>query len=473
LFYVVAAFVLLMGALCIVLGSAMNEALRNEHDRKGSALAANVASMSADHVLVDSPVTLGSMLEEAKGTDREIVYMFVLDKRGMVVSDTFNGAFPRDLLEITAAGPNGPAKSPVFRTEKGLVADFAAPIMHGMAGTLHLGLSEQNVEERIGEVRQRLAIVTLAFLLVGVLASHLLAAYITRPLDDLVLAAGEMGRGNLDRRSRVRTRDEIGILSAAFNRMGDELRRAHNELEMRVKERTAQLADANRELEAFSYSVSHDLRAPLRGIEGFSLSLQTNYSGKMDETGKEYIRRIRNGCARMTSLIDDLLKLSRLTRGELRRETVDLSALAFSIAEERRESSPGRTVEVVVAPGMFAQGDPTLLRAALDNLIGNAWKFTRDSEIPRIEIGISPGSEIPVYFVRDNGAGFDMDYSEKLFGAFQRLHSAAEFEGSGIGLATVKRIVHRHGGAVWAEGEVGRGATFYFSLDGGARGKTS
>ena len=244
----------------------------------------------------------------------------------------------------------------------------------------------------------------------------------------------------------------------------EQVLRLNAELEQKVAERTVQLEAANKELEAFSYSVSHDLRAPLRGIDGFSLALMEDYADRLDAQGQDYLRRIRAATQRMARLIDDLLNLSRITRGELRRETADLSALASSVAEQLRKTYTERQVEFRIAQGVRAQGDPQLLRIALENLLGNAWKFTGKTADAVVEFGVTEGDGGPAYFVRDNGAGFDVAYAGKLFGAFQRLHDVREFEGTGIGLATVQRIVRRHGGRVWAEGEPGRGATFYFTL---------
>jgi PAS domain S-box-containing protein len=226
----------------------------------------------------------------------------------------------------------------------------------------------------------------------------------------------------------------------------------------------AQLEAANAELDTFAYSVSHDLRAPLRSIDGFSQALLEDYGNQLDAGAHGHLDRVRAATQRMATLIDDLLSLSRVTRVEFRREAVDASALATSIAADLRRAEPERRVEVAIAPGLVADADPHLLRIVLENLLGNAWKYTGKSERPRIEFGTGPQNGTTAYYVRDNGAGFDMAYANKLFGAFQRLHSSAEFEGTGIGLATVQRIVHRHGGRAWAEGAVGRGATFYFTL---------
>ncbi|PKN45101.1 MAG: two-component sensor histidine kinase, partial [Deltaproteobacteria bacterium HGW-Deltaproteobacteria-16] len=200
------------------------------------------------------------------------------------------------------------------------------------------------------------------------------------------------------------------------------------------------------------------------GIDGFSLALLEDYGEQLDETAKGYLGRVRAGCLRMGELIDDMLQLSRLSRGEIRRQEVDLSGMAGEIAEELRRGAPERRVAFEITPGIRVFGDAILLRAVLDNLLGNAWKFTAKIEEARITFGRKEEGGKDLFFVRDNGAGFDMAYADKLFGAFQRLHSLQEFAGTGIGLATVQRIIHRHGGTIRAEGEVGQGATFYFSV---------
>jgi signal transduction histidine kinase len=252
-----------------------------------------------------------------------------------------------------------------------------------------------------------------------------------------------------------------------------------------LEDANRELEEANRELEAFSYSVSHDLRAPLRSIEGFSQILLEDYTDKLDEEGEDYLGRVRAASQHMALLIDDLLDLSRVSRGPLRRETVDLSALATGIIDELRRSEPEREVEFVTEEGILAFADANLLTVALENLLSNAWKFTSKNTKATIEFGCIPkeeadggrGGRAPAaqttYFVRDDGVGFEQAYSDKLFGAFQRLHAAEEFEGTGIGLATVARIVRRHGGRVWAEGRVGEGATFFFTLGGEHRREPS
>ncbi len=232
-----------------------------------------------------------------------------------------------------------------------------------------------------------------------------------------------------------------------------------------VKARDAAEA-SNKELEAFSYSVSHDLRTPLRSIDGFSQALLEDYQDKLDDTGKAYLERVRKATQHMGRLIDDMLKLSRVTRSEFHHETVDLSRMVRDISEKLKEEDPVRTVDVIIREGVFVSGDPTLLKIALENLVNNAWKFTGRKARPQLEFGTTVKEGKTACFIRDNGAGFDMAYVSKLFGAFQRLHTSLEFPGTGIGLATVQRVINRHGGQVWAEGEVGKGATFYFVLPG-------
>ncbi len=239
---------------------------------------------------------------------------------------------------------------------------------------------------------------------------------------------------------------------------------SRKEGEERLRSYATQLEAANKELEAFSYSVSHDLRAPLRSLDGFSQALLEDYHDRLDDTGRDFLQRVRAASQRMGTLIDDLLSLSRVTRGELQVEAVDLSALATALAAELQRSDPQRDVRVAIAPDLVARGDPGLMRIVLQNLLGNAWKFTGKRSPAHVEVGSKAHDGRRAFFVQDDGAGFDMAYAAKLFGAFQRLHASDEFPGSGIGLATVQRIIHRHGGQVWAEGIPGRGATFYFTL---------
>lgn len=247
-------------------------------------------------------------------------------------------------------------------------------------------------------------------------------------------------------------------------RAQEEIRKLTQELEQRVRDRTAQLEASNHELEAFAYSVSHDLRAPLRGIDGWSLALLEDYGGMLDETARQYLDRVRAETQRMGHLIDDLLKLSRLTRIEMQYESVDLSALVRAIAFRLQEAEPNRNIDFVIQEGLQTFGDPRLLEIVLDNLLSNAVKFTGPRAEARIEFGQTNNGHETAFFLRDNGVGFDMAYSKTLFGAFQRLHKYTEFPGTGIGLATAQRVLRRHGGRIWADARPDEGATFYFTI---------
>lgn len=243
-----------------------------------------------------------------------------------------------------------------------------------------------------------------------------------------------------------------------------EVQRMNTELEARVAERTRQLEAANRELESFAYAVSHDLRAPLRSMSGFSQILRESSPAGLDEQSKHYLQRIQESSLRMSSLIEDLLSLSRISRADFTARPADLSQIAADAAASVRERYPGRNVEIEIAPGMQVHGDTRLLRIAMENLLDNAWKYTARAELARISVGYEQTDDGIVYFVRDNGVGFDMQYAEKLFAPFQRLHAESQFPGTGIGLVTVQRILARHGGRIWVDAKPNAGATFYFTL---------
>ncbi len=261
--------------------------------------------------------------------------------------------------------------------------------------------------------------------------------------------------------------------AAALAASEDRFRKLSEELEQRVIERTAELEAANKELEAFSYSVSHDLRAPLRSMDGFCQVLLEDYGDRLDDEGRDYLHRVRSASQRLAELIDGLLGLSRVTRTRLKRQRIDLSTMAEGIVRTLQETEPERNVDVRIQPRLAARGDPRLLTVVLDNLLRNAWKFSAKHDSARIEFGTTQVDGETAFFVRDDGAGFDMAFQDKLFGPFQRLHGMTEFEGTGIGLATVQRIVNRHGGRVWAEAQIEHGATFYFTLSDGATAVSS
>ena len=300
--------------------------------------------------------------------------------------------------------------------------------------------------------------------------SFLINRTISEPLRKLREGTEVVGSGNLAYRINMDTKDEIGQLSRSFDQMTERLKRVSVSRDELVKENIKRrqmgnaLKAANRELEAFSYSVSHDLRAPLRSIDGFSRALLEDYLDRLDEKGKDYLNRVCRASQRMGQLIDDMLILSRVVRAEMHYEEVDLSAMAREISSNLGNSRSEHRVEFIIQEGLTATGDARLLKMAMENLLGNAWKFTEKHSSAKIEFGAKRENGKQVFFVRDDGAGFDMAYVNKLFQPFQRLHELAEFSGTGVGLANVKRIIQRHGGDIWAEGAIERGAAFYFSI---------
>jgi signal transduction histidine kinase len=366
------------------------------------------------------------------------------------------------------------------------IMQAATPVFNGQAlwGVLYCGISlagvQASINERTAEWHEAITriwffyiTVAAVFILLGFMVSLFVTRRLLKAVSQLDTGVKEVSAGDLNYRLSMQGLmcSEFGTFATSFNRMTSNLensRRAlddyNRSLEYKVEERTVELARSNKELEAFNYSVSHDLRAPLRSIEGFSQVLAEEYQASLDETGLDYLRRVRAAASRMGVLIDDMLRLSRLGRQEMQVTTVDLSELASTSYNKLKENEPDRKVNFKVEPGLTVEGDQHLLGIALDNLIGNAWKYTTHRDQAEILFGKTEKAGKPCYFVEDNGAGFDMRYAGNLFGAFQRLHKSSDFEGTGIGLATVARIIHRHGGSVWAESEVDAGATFYFQL---------
>lgn len=441
----------------------------------GRIIAANSTASLAFANVSDAREILAALRAEP-----HVVAAGLYDKTGRLFA-----RYPADLS--LDALPAAPARDG-YRFEQGSVVGVepVAEAGNPRLGTLYLQSDMKAVSRTLGLA----GAIGVGVMAISLLAAYLLATILQRRISDPILALAETATAISTRQDyAVRApklgTDELGILTDAFNLMlsqieeqRGELRRYATELEQRVEARTHELAErnealrknaaeltaANAELDAFAYSVSHDLRAPLRSIDGFSQVLLEDYGAQLDDAGKDSLQRVRAASQRMGSLIDDLLKLARVTRAEVRTEQVDLSALAQEIVAELEQAAADRKVEFAIAPGLTARGDARLLRVALDNLLRNGWKYTAKTAAPRVEFGVKSENGERVFLVRDNGAGFDMKYSDKLFGVFQRLHTAAEFEGTGVGLATVRRIITRLGGRIWAEGAVDRGATFYFTL---------
>jgi signal transduction histidine kinase len=430
-----------------------------------SAQAQIIASNSVSAILFNDPQAAGSTLSALKSS-RNIVSagIFTEDHRPLAEYSKEN---TQDILNIPVLPP-GEVEHYWFRsTHLILVREI---ISEGkLIGFVYLRADLREIDQRL----KRYTLIALVVLLISLLAATSISAAFRRsvaqPIVQLAETAQRISRQK-DYNIRVtpgRSSDEVGVLVDSFNEMLEELHKYHDELEQRVSERTRELVAANRELEAFSYSVSHDLRGPLDALNGFTYVLLKQYATRLDAQGRELIDGIRSSGKRMNELIDDLLNLSRVTTSVMRKEKIDLSALAQSIMEDLCRTAPERKLDFVTTNGIETVGDANLLRIVMENLLRNAWKYTSHHERARIEFGRAMVRGRSAYFVKDDGSGFDSRAADRLFQPFQRLHSTSEFPGNGIGLATVRRIIQRHGGEVWAEGAVEKGATFYFTLDSG------
>jgi signal transduction histidine kinase len=340
-------------------------------------------------------------------------------------------------------------------------------------GAIYIRSDLESITERRNHFLRIIGVVLLACMITALMASVIFRRSVANPITELADTARTVSREK-DYSLRAKptsSHDELGTLISAFNDMLSQiqerdaaLRSARNNLEQRVQDRTKQLVAANRDLEAFSYSVSHDLRGPLEIINGMNYIIMQQYGHEMGPGLKDCFDRIEDAAKRMEQLIDDMLNLARVTKTEMHRERVDLSAMVKQIADELRQREPQRQVEFAIADGALVQGDAHLLRVAMDNLIGNAWKYSSNKSTSQIEFSLRRADGGTVYLVKDNGAGFDPRSAQRLFQPFQRLHPISEFPGTGVGLATVQRIIQKHGGSIWAEGRIGVGATFSFTL---------
>jgi signal transduction histidine kinase len=470
--------------------------IRHSIETKGSSLVANQATALRSLVAESAFGEVATLVRVTKERESDVVYgvfvgadgkpwAFVAPPRAQV--DV--AALARELTDVGGAHASEP-RARVRAQGQGIerfgqkVFEFSAtvPGKNGPLGTIVYGLSSARITNALEHARAAartatlrtaglLGLLGLGALVLGLLLAWRAAERITAPIKVLTIASQRIASGDKDARVDIRSGDEIETLATGFNRMVDdlsltqaELERLNRDLEQRVQERTSELRQANADLESFSYSVSHDLRAPLRAIDSFVQILEEEHGPRLDEDARELFGRTRAAAVHMGVLIDNLLDLSRLGRAAMELMAVDMNALTAEVLRELREQEPGRNVDLRIADLPGCQGDPVFLRQVLVNLVANAFKFTQKRELAIIEIGRLDTEKGCAYFVRDNGAGFDMRYSDKLFGVFQRLHGKRDFAGTGVGLSIVRRIVQRHGGLVWAESAPDQGATFYFTV---------
>ena len=431
--------------------------------RQLSTLGNIIATNSTAALAFDSKAEAVEILNALKA-ESHVVAASLYDKNGNLFC-----RYPATLAENEF--PQRP-DSDGYRFENSFLVGFA-PVQQGdnRLGTLF-------IKSDMGAMYERLRLYSLtAIVVIGLssLLAYLLSKSLQRSIADPVLSLAETARAISERQDySVRARkvgdDEIGKLTDAFNQMLSEIEKQNNEiqlfnqkLEQSIEERTIELEAANKELESFSYSVSHDLRAPLRSIDGYSRVLIEDYNDKLDDEGKRLLKVITRNALRMGQLIDDLLAFSRIGKQNLTKVMLNMNYITESVAEELKAQQT-RPTEITIKPMLSVEGDSSMLKQVLTNLISNAFKYSAKKDKSIVEIGSWKEDGNNIYYVRDNGAGFDMLYYDKLFGVFQRLHSANEFEGTGVGLALVHRIITKHGGKVWAEGKIDHGATFYFSL---------
>lgn len=428
--------------------------------------------------VVGIPIDLNAISAHLSASTRRLADetdILVLDRKGGILMDTRSPErIGRNIVDTNIKCPGEeftPGFTTVCRGNDGVerIISVAKVGNHGWNAVVSMPLAEARSFALLVS-RKALS----AALIAGIIAMFpavRLVRSILGSLRELLAAMGEVERGNLTYKLHFSARDELETIASSFNAMAQRLKASEEtltalnaDLEERVHQRTADLEAMNLELESFSYSVSHDLRAPLRHLEGFSAALLEDYADRLDESGRHCLERINGASRRLSRMIDAMLELSRLSRSDLQRERIDLGAMARDILDELRGAEPERRVAVHIDDAMEAEGDARLVRVVMENLVGNAWKYSRTQEDALIKIGTRREEGGTVHYVRDNGVGFDMAYADRLFAPFQRLHREEEFEGTGVGLATVQRIIHRHGGRVWVEAAPGQGATFFFTL---------
>jgi signal transduction histidine kinase len=432
----------------------------------GGAYFALISEVTENGHLLGYAIAWKSILASANDVER---FSKLVGMNSSVFIGNRDGSTWTDFIRPISEAPFKPGQKPGmvdYRNADGItmIADLE-PIAH--TGWLFgVAVSEKNMLKDLGRFVDWIIVIGIVIIVIGIIAAWLMSRSITAPLDELIKIATAISQGNYSQTVPIDQyqRDEIGRLANAFNIMVAQVSQSHHQLESKVEERTLQLANVNKELEAFSYSVSHDLRTPLRAINGYSVMLKEDYEAELDSEGKRIVKNIIDNAKMMGQLIDDLLAFSRLGKKELVRVPIDMQFLTENVVRELLHHEEENKYQINISSLPPSAGDEVMIKQVIVNLVGNAIKYSSKKTEPVIEISAIDEGPKTTYYVKDNGAGFDMAYSNKLFGVFQRLHSQEEFEGSGVGLALVKRIIEKHNGEVWAEGVENTGATFFFSL---------
>jgi len=448
--------------------------LLNENVANATALAKTLATSSAGWLVARDIAGLQELVEGQKQYP-ELVFSMLVDQRGHVLAHTDRSHLRQTVLDLPQEGSvNRVMQNPEL-------VDVCVPVMLSgrLIGWARVGIGRQGVNQELIHIVRNGVVYAVMAIISGSLLVLMLGSFFTRRMKVIQKVVESVKTGDLNARVVLSGTDEAAVLGAGFNQMIETLKERSRQiislnttLEQRVAERTHQLQCTNKELEAFAYSVSHDLRAPLRAIDGFTGFLEEGYAAKLDQEGRRMIEVIRSSCRKMDRLIVDLLSLSRTSQSELHPLQIDMRSLVNAVYSEGVPEEIRKQFKFTLESLPDVWGDPVLLRQAWVNLISNAVKYTMKSPVKEIEIGGFMENDDRVYYIKDSGVGFNPQYAGRLFGAFQRLHKAEDFEGTGIGLAIVQRIIHRHGGRVWAEGQENKGATFSFSIPGRAAGKS-
>ena len=456
----------------LLISNRVQDHLRENQIQWVDTLVKSISESIAQDTINNKQLHVKELLIKIVESDDAIEFAFVTDMDGELFAHSFIGGFPRFLATKDYQRNYSESDSVIkYNSDRGLIVEYRTHLVTGLNAELHIGLNQQKINTTLRKIYFDL---TLGMIIIGIISLFIVMIMGNRISRPLVKFTQQLKNPDSTKEFELQnltnldpdTRELISTFrKLIFDRVEaeKELQLHRDHLEDLVAERTLELQVAIKELESFSYSVSHDLRSPLRGIDGFSLALLEDYESQLDDQGKEYLRRVRKGVQKMGKLIDDLLLLSRASRETLKRNKVNISAMAHSAIEQLVELNPERNVVVDIQPDMIDDADENLLGSVIDNLVGNAWKYSSHEEEARIDIGRRFSEGINIYFIKDNGVGIDMQFADKLFGAFQRLHGE-EFEGTGIGLATVERIIRRHGGKVWVESEPELGSIFLFTL---------